>query len=287
MTSIKGNLPLLESLKVSGDPAEASRPPIDLFEVAPRLRRVTINFDHPFPMLLPYQDPLHILSLAPNLRKYKAEDIGITPWICGHSVVRHEILDFMTINDCSRLLFLDLPSLKHLCLTDALFPESLTAITSLVHRSLCHLQTLSLGGRDSRHAISGIPRANSHESLFLQGLPELTTLKIFIDWTFQLTEVDRLIRLLKISISRTFLPKLTQLSLDIQTYGPFDFPAFVDMLESRWYLPSTEVTEPQRPLISRLAVVYFYGPGVADISLMARIEDMETQGMATSINLLK
>ncbi|KAF8889888.1 hypothetical protein BD779DRAFT_1785269 [Infundibulicybe gibba] len=298
MSFIKSNLPLLESLKISGDPAEAERPPIDLFEVTPRLRKVTINFDLPFPMLLPWsqllkcsittdQDPLHILSLALNLRKYKAEEIGVAPWICGHSVVRHDNLDFMITNDHTRLLFLDLPSLKHLRLTDVLFPESLTAITTVIHRSSCHLQTLSLGGSYLSYGSSpGIWRGDSHQSLaFLRCLPELMTLKIFINREFQCVEINRLIQLLEISVSHTFLPKLTQLSLDIQTpHGFFDFPAFVNMLESRWYLPN--IASPQQPPVSRLVEVYFCGPRAADFSLIARIEDMATQGMIISADLI-
>lgn len=258
LSQVRGNLPLLESLSLLHSIAPTSI--IDAFEIAPKLRRLTLSRPYKIvQMRVPWHqlthcdmtthnisDTLHVLStLAPNLVQLKTflytpvlPEPGRCP-IVTHS--RLSSLEMMSYHKTSNSYFLDhltLPALRDLSVV-----WQTREVVSLLSCSACNLTKLDMFMRVS----------DAHNMMeLLQHTPELQELFLSFGTMVQWMTV---LEVLKLSPEVRLAPKLRSLSLTSPFgHGESDLDSadFVGVIDSRWRHRDAAV--PPSPLAPKASV---------------------------------
>lgn len=262
LSSIKGRLPLLESLYINVTFCEVSMRPIDLLENTPNLRRIELGSRvwleaspstfHQLTHLklgavhVSVTDCLEILQLSPNL-----VELGMVckPWFGEKATLSHPMpmihlkhLKEMTFhvphsNPSALFNHLDAPSLRQFSIFYYLRREwssnAHTAFISFLHRSSQSLTSLNIFAFTTKgeEEIYGPCLLE-----YLRILPSLTTLRLEGSTSAWVT--DQVIEDLTIrSHPPTLLPMLEDLTIHWLTLGPY---LFADMIGSRWNLVDTD-----------------------------------------------
>ncbi|KAF8656023.1 hypothetical protein AX16_002811 [Volvariella volvacea WC 439] len=168
--------------------------------------------------------------------------------------------------------FFQFPQLESLTL-DA-FYSPLQSLLECVQQSQCKIHTLALRHIPEKDVVVFVQILNL--------LPSLINLEVVSNHQGVL---DHLLQILTISPSDSQLPipipRLRHFKLDFTLWGDeFDFSTLVDMLESRWYLPThTLAHEDTQERCSPIQSITLRATLSASFTQLVRLQDMREQGL--------
>jgi hypothetical protein len=298
-TDIKGNLPMLERLRLRS--LGAYPEPMTVFETAPRLHALELTKMKPTLCLFPWHQlkhchirrfPIvqfpHMLRQCTNLTHCTLDDPDVHVTIPGTSMTPlvHSQLQSMTLNWHGaydpRLLFnnLVLPALRNLEIHFVYGGTQLTQtyLSSFLNRSSCNLQRLG---------VRGIRWTSDEFITFLQGLPSLVELTMSENLV-----TDQLLRQMTAGSSsqpRSHLLVPNLKSFIIEGYC-FETEAIFDMVRSRMgslglLRRSSSVDEGLYP-VETLEFISLSFIQMLEPETIAQIESLREGGLEVWVNVI-
>ncbi|RDB23031.1 hypothetical protein Hypma_009796 [Hypsizygus marmoreus] len=237
LNQVRGHLPLLRSLALVTTGAVTSGT-IRAFEVAPLLRDVSLDIDHPCTLLLPWSQlilvdiwRIHNFKVLHNASEVVDCSLTFDRWYevaPSVPIVRLRKLRRLEVDSEQPLNGLEAPALEDLHINYRFMrPSALHHVTFLLYRSSCSLQSLVL----SRVSLA----SESDIKPLFESTPSLKYLQmktVVVDWGV-------LHHLLTISDAQCLLPNLDTLKLVIgeNPFSPSSYKPslLLNMLESRSY----------------------------------------------------
>ncbi|KAJ7770030.1 hypothetical protein B0H16DRAFT_237915 [Mycena metata] len=253
LADLRDRLPALRRLSLEWDvpDSEAVVDSIDSFQSAPLLVDATaINLYRyipiPFPcnqltryqLNAPWGVHAHLLRVSPNLVQARVVvDFDDEPWPPAGETIHLQCLRQLHVSDVDILQYLGLPVLEELTvdIADGEGPRVLPHLAPHIKRSSSPLRNLCFFGCPDIPSICNV----------LQELPLVTTLAFIIDECCTTDQVRVVVESFTVSESVAIAPQLRCLAFGVHTEDlgfPFDYPAYVRMVKSRWESQSCAFT---------------------------------------------
>lgn len=316
LRAIQGNLPILERLQLEDKTARPepedsilSRPPIVLFDTAPSLRRLDINFQTPDLFGMPSwqaisvpwkqltslslsvesscNDYYSVFSQTPNLVDCQLYTKGPSAPLPSQSIRLFYLrsIECYSGGDISDLLdCLELPELISFAFISwsdaAVWPHR--SVISLMSRSSCSLQTLDVTLNEPSS-----PFSEDQLITILQHTSSLRHLRLAGLAAVSLGQ-ETLRRLRRQPHAQELVPKLEHFALDFKPFAPdllvYDREDFVDMIKSRLkssivLVRSDGQEENSGALLKRLVVEKSH----FSAATMAHLQELEQRGLRLDI----